>query len=83
LNNKSQLKLLKNLFKNNTMPEFRVIESLPATQYWEYIVEAESEEDAIDIITNGEVEPTEAWTELDDDSNSTFEVYREDDDNNE
>jgi hypothetical protein len=59
------------------MPEFRIIETIPATQYWEYIIEAESEEAAVDIILNGDVEATETWTETSDDD-STFEVYRSD-----
>lgn len=64
------------------MPEFRVIETVPAVQYWEYIIEAESEEAAVDIILNGDVEATETWTEtLEDDS--TFEVYRTEVDNDE
>lgn len=39
------------------MPKFRVTETRPATMVWEYIVEAETSEEAISIVEDGGVEP--------------------------
>jgi hypothetical protein len=39
------------------MPKFRVTETRPATMVWEYIVEAETQEEAITIVEDGGVEP--------------------------
>ena len=67
--------------------EYRIIESRPATQYWEYIVEADSEQEALDKVLEGEAEAIEMWVEDDngddmEDRDSTFEVYPADNNNN-
>jgi len=64
--------------KQNTK-EYRIIESRPATQYWEYIVEAESEQAALDKILEGNVEVGESWVEEDDSDESDYEIYLNDD----
>lgn len=60
--------------------EYRIIESRPAMQYWEYIVKAESETEALNKVLDGDVEADDHWVEdkLDDDGDevdSEFEVY--------
>ena len=57
--------------------EYRIIESRPATYYWEYIVKANSETEALNMVLDGEIEATETWVEEsgDDDEDSDFEVY--------
>lgn len=64
--------------------QFRIIESRPATYYWEYIVEANSENEALSKVFDGEIEADEAWCDVDNDEDvdSEFEVYPADDDNN-
>jgi hypothetical protein len=57
------------------MKEFRIIESRPATYYWEFIVEAENENEALEKVFNDEVEPSESWCEESDGDESEFEVY--------
>jgi hypothetical protein len=42
------------------MKEFRIIESRPSTHYWEYIVEAETPETALEKVVNGHIEPSES-----------------------
>jgi len=64
--------------KQNTK-EYRIIESRPATQYWEYIVEAENEQAALDKILDGNVEVGESWVEEDDSDESDYEIYLNDD----
>ena len=71
------------------MKEYRIIESRPATQYWEYIVEANNEQEALDKVLEGETDAVETWVGDDDeddmeDRNSTFEVYpvNDNDENN-
>lgn len=59
---------------------FRIIESRPTTAYWEYIVKATNEQEALDIVLEGETDSTEFWVDeddMDDDecNDSTFEVY--------
>lgn len=58
--------------------EFRIIESRPATYYWEYIVEAETETEALNMVLDGEVESTEAWAEESESDESDFEIYPSD-----
>lgn len=36
---------------------YTIVESQPAMQYWYYVVEAESEEEAISLVENGYVDP--------------------------
>jgi len=64
--------------KQNTK-EYRIIESRPATYYWEYIVEAENEQAALDKILDGNVEVGESWVEEDDSDESDYEIYLNDD----
>lgn len=58
--------------------EFRIIESRPATYYWEYIVEAETETEALNMVFDGEIESTEAWAEESEGDGSDFEIYPSD-----
>lgn len=60
--------------------EYRIIESRPATYYWEYIVEAENETEALNMVLDGKVEADETWVEGDEDVDSDFEIYSDDDD---
>ena len=57
------------------MKEFRIIESRPATYYWEYIVQAENENEALEKVLNSEIEPGESWCEENEGDESEFEVY--------
>ena len=65
------------------MKEYRIIESRPATYYWEYIVEAESETEALNKVLDGKVEAEETWVEEDEDEDSEYEIYPANDDNDE
>jgi len=47
--------------ENETKKTYKVITSTPATQHWEYEVEASSEEEAIEIATSGNVDPSDYW----------------------
>ena len=58
--------------------EYRIIESRPATQHWEYIVKAHNEQEALDKVLNGEIEAEETWVDEDDSVDSDFEVYSDD-----
>ena len=62
------------------MKEYRIIESRQTTAYWEYIVKAKSEQDALDIVLEGNTDATEMWIDEDDMSEdecneSEFSVY--------
>ena len=61
--------------------QFRIIESRPATYYWEYVVEANDENEALQMIFDGEVETEESWCEESESDDSEFDVYPADDDN--
>jgi len=68
------------------MKEFCIIESRPTTVYWKYIVKANNEQEALDIVLEGETDATEMWVDEDDmserdDRESEFSVYPADDDN--
>jgi len=63
------------------MAQYRIIESRPATYYWEYIVEAKDETEALNKVLNDEIEADEAWCEENNNDDSEFEVYPADDDN--
>lgn len=39
------------------MPKFRVTETRPATMVWEFVVEADTKEEAISLVEEGGVEP--------------------------
>ena len=41
--------------------EYRIIESRPVTQYWEYIVMADNETEALNKILSGNIEAGETW----------------------
>lgn len=58
--------------------EYRIIESRPVTQYWEYIVTADSETEALNKVLDGEVEADETWVE-DDNDESDYEIYSNND----
>jgi hypothetical protein len=54
--------------------------------YWKYIVKANNEQEALDIVLEGETDATEMWVDEDDmsemdDRESEFSVYPADDDN--
>lgn len=55
------------------MKEYRIIESRPVTQCWEYLVEAENETEALNKVLDGEIEPEETWTE-DNEEESDYEI---------
>ena len=62
------------------MPKYRVIETRPATAFWEYVVEADNEEQALEKIFKFEVEAEDFGYEMNnddagDDDDSTFEVF--------
>jgi hypothetical protein len=64
------------------MATYRIIETRPATAFWEYIVEADNEEKALEKVFNCEIEAEEHGFELDnedsgDDDDSTFEIFEE------
>ena len=46
------------------MPKFRITEIKPAVLHWEFVVEAESEEEALRMVKDEEVDPIEHdWEE--------------------
>lgn len=55
--------------------KFKIVESRPATYYWEYIVEAENEEEALEKILNGDIAANESYVEEGDGDESDFEIY--------
>ena len=62
------------------MPKYRIIETRPATAFWEYVVEADDENKALEKVFNLEVEAEDYGFELDnddagDDDDSTFEIF--------
>jgi hypothetical protein len=64
------------------MARYRVLETRPATAFWEYIVEADDENQALEKVFNCEIEADEHGFELDnedsgDDDDSTFEIFEE------
>jgi hypothetical protein len=64
------------------MATYRIIETRPATAFWEYIVEADNEEKALEKVFNCEIEAEEHGFELDnddsgEDDDSTFEIFQE------
>ena len=65
------------------MEQFRIIESRPATYFWEYIIEANDENEALQIVFDGEVEANEAWCEESESDDSEFSVYPADNNTNE
>ena len=63
------------------MKEYRIIESRPATYYWEYIVTANNEEEALHKVLDGNIEASETWVEEDEGEDSDYEIYPANDDN--
>jgi hypothetical protein len=58
------------------MKTFVVIESRPVTRYWEYIVEAENETEALNkVIEFDGVEAVDGWEGDNEDNESDFEIY--------
>ena len=62
------------------MATYRIIESRPATAFWEYVVEADNENEALEKVFNSEIEAKDFGYEMDndgsgDDDDSTFEIY--------
>ena len=62
------------------MAKYRIIETRPATAFWEYIVEADDENQALEKVFNCEIEAEDHGFELDnddsgDDDESTFEIF--------
>ena len=62
------------------MPKYRIIETRPATAFWEYVVEADDENKALEKVFNYEIEAEDHGFELDnddsgDDDDSTFEIF--------
>jgi hypothetical protein len=62
------------------MPKYRVIESRPATAFWEYVVDADNENEALEKVFKFEVEAEDFGYEMDnddagDDDDSTFEIF--------
>ena len=55
--------------------KFKIIESRPATYYWEYIVEAESETEALNKVLDGNIEAKESYVEESDSDESDFEIF--------
>ena len=55
--------------------KFKIIESRPATYYWEYIVEAENETKALEQILDGSIAANESWFEEGDGDESDFEIF--------
>ncbi len=56
------------------MAQFKIIESRPATYYWEYIIEAEDETEALNKILEGDIAAHESWVEESDGDESDFEI---------
>jgi hypothetical protein len=56
------------------MPKFTITESRPATKYWTYEVEAETEEQAIALIMDRYIDPIYKDTKVADDDMSEFNV---------
>lgn len=55
---------------NNKKKIYTVMQSRPAMQYWYYEVEAESEEEALDIVENDDIESVDY--EIDYEIESTY-----------
>ena len=55
--------------------KFKIVESRPATYYWEYIVEAENQTEALNKVLEGEIEPKESYVEESDGDESDFEIF--------
>ena len=56
------------------MAQFKIIESRPATYYWEYIVEAKNETEALEKVLEGNVEAENSYVVESDGDESDFEI---------
>lgn len=56
------------------MTKFRITESAPATYYWHYIVEAETQEEAERMVVDGEVNAYDTHFDVEDDQVGIIEV---------
>ena len=56
------------------MAQFKIIESRPATYYWEYIVEAKHETEALEKVLEGNVEAESSYVVESDGDESEFEI---------
>ena len=56
------------------MAQFKIIESRPATYYWEYIVEAKNETEALEKVLEGNVEAENSYVVESDGDESDFKI---------
>ena len=61
-------------WEKQNMKKFKIIESRPATYYWEYIVEAENETEALNKVLEGEIEAGSTYVEESEDEDSDYEI---------
>jgi hypothetical protein len=54
--------------------KFKIIESRPATYYWEYIIEAKNETEALNKILEGDTEAESSYVVESDSDESDFEI---------
>jgi hypothetical protein len=60
------------------MKTFVITEEAPVICIWTYIVEAETEEEALELVTNGDVEAAEMNIEVDyEDAEFTYHIEEE------
>lgn len=55
------------------MKKYKIIEYIPSTQQYTYEVEAETADEALDMVKNGEVEPEE-YIVKSNDNNWSYEI---------
>lgn len=56
------------------MKEYSIVESRPATYYWNYVVEAENETEALNKVLEGKVEAIDSFVEESDGEESDYEI---------
>jgi hypothetical protein len=54
--------------------KFKITESRPATYYWEYIVEAKNETEALNQVLEGDIEAESSYVVESDSDESDFEI---------
>ena len=59
------------------MPKFKITESAPASFYWYYEVEAETQEEAERMVEDGEVDHYDTEFEVENDQTEIVESYEE------
>lgn len=52
--------------------KFKIVKSRPATYFWEYIVEAENQTEALNKVLDGDIEANESWIEEGDGDENDF-----------